>query len=91
MTLQTVKSRGIQHIDIYPMTIGEEVYPEWQDLDHLLVKLCTSHSIRPRVMYEAGRGGKILRDRVSSLLPELTRRGLVDLVEAGRQNSGGWV
>ena len=87
-TLQTVESKHLQSITVSPSnkdlpeTIKQEAYQEWQDLDRLLVQFWTSHSIRPRVMYVAGRrGGKDLRADAPKLLPELTRRGLVDLVE----------
>ena len=92
MTLQTVKSQGIERIDVYPpdilqKTIGEAVYPEWQDLDCLLVQFWTSHSVRLRVVCVAGKRGGDLRDRVPSSLPELTRRRFVDLVEKTYQSS----
>ena len=86
-TLRTVESKSLQSIAIFPSnkkhpeTVEEEAYQEWQDLDRLLVQFWTSHSIRPQVMYVAERGRKDLRDDVPNLLPELTRRGLVDLVE----------
>ena len=48
------------------------------ELDRLLVQFWVTHSIRPRVVNAAGKG---LRGYGPSLLPELTRRGLVDLVE----------
>ena len=84
--LQTVNSKTLQSITIRPdggrpETIGEEFHQEWRHLDHLLVQFWTSHSIRPRVMYVAWKGKKGLRDCLPSLLPELTRRGLVDLVQ----------
>jgi len=85
--LQTVKSKNIQDITIYPFgalpeTIEEADYQEWRDLDRLLVQFGASHSIRPRIMYVVGMRGKDMRNYVSSLLPELTRRGLVNLAEA---------
>ena len=83
-TLQTVKSKSIQLISICLSTALPEMeydHREWQDLDHLLIRFWTSHSIRPRVMYLARYGGKDLGDRFPSLLPELTRRGLVDIVK----------
>jgi len=84
--LQTVNSKTLQSITIdqdggRPETIGEGFHKEWQDLDRLLVQFWTSHSIRPQMMYVAWEGRKDLRDCRSSLLPELTRRGLVDLVK----------
>ena len=87
MALQTIESKKLQHITIhlYNTTLEDPVeemdHREWQDLDHLLVQLWTSHSIRPQAAYEVVGGGKDLRDHAPSLLPELTRRGLVDLVE----------
>jgi len=85
MTLRTVESKTLRHITIQPTTadtIEETVHQEWQDLDRLLLQFWITHSIRPQVVYRVGRGGKDLRDHVPSLLPELTARGLVDLVEA---------
>jgi len=84
-TLQTVESKNLQRINIcqaivLPKEIEEMVCQEWHDLDRLLVQFWTSHSIRPEVTYVAQKGGEDLRDHAPSLLPELTRRGLVDLV-----------
>ena len=86
--LQTVESKYLESITVFPFdkslpeTVEEEVYQEWQDLDRLLVRFWTSHSIRPQVAYVAGRRGtKDLEDDAPKLLPELTMRGLVDLVE----------
>ena len=87
MTLQTVDSKNLQSITIKPHdrppeTIEEDVYQEWQDLDRVLVQFWTSRSIRPRVVYMPRLGeGKDLGVDVPILLPELTRRGLVDLVK----------
>ena len=85
--LQTVESKNLQQITIRLHTatlrgLTEETdHLEWQDLDRLLVKFWTSHSIRPRFVYAPNSGGWDTRDRAPSLLPELTGRGLVDLVE----------
>ena len=83
LNIQTVKSKTLQRITIHlhSATIRdpiEEVAQGWQDLDHLLVRFWTSRSVRLRLVYE---GGNYLRDHAPSLLPELTKRGLVDLVE----------
>jgi len=85
-TLQTAESKNIRDITIslfypFPETIRGAVCQEWEDLDRVLVQFWTSYSIRPQVMYAGRQGVKDLRDDVPSLLPELTRRGLVDLVE----------
>ena len=85
--LQTAESKNLQSITIcpddnVPESVWEPVRQEWRDLDQLLVQFWTSHSIRPQVVYVARKGGKDLRTDAPNLLPELTRRGLVDLVEA---------
>jgi len=85
-TLQTVDSKNFQSITIcpennVPETVGEATHQEWNDLDRLLVQFWTSHSIRPQVTYVTDRGGKDFRVDAPSLLPGLTRRGLVDIVE----------
>ena len=57
---------------------------QWHDLDRLLAQFWTSHSIRPKVAYEVEvekREDEDIRDHAPSLLPELTRRGFIDLVE----------
>ena len=85
--LRTVNSKDLQWIVLWPgittfvNTIGETVHREWQELDHLLVQFWTSHSIRPLAIYDPVEGRKDMRDHAPSLLPELTRRGLLDLVE----------
>jgi hypothetical protein len=58
--------------------IGEAPCELWLDLDRLLVQLWETHSIRPRVICttEGGTGVSI-----GSLLPEITKRGIIDLVE----------
>ena len=85
-TLQTAEFINIEQITIYyPADLGmpilESAYPEWQDLDRLLLRFWTSRSIRPKIMYERGRGGCDLRDVTPRLLPELTSRGVIDLIE----------
>lgn len=84
--LQTVESKNLEQITIHTSTPPHRIPAEtddqeWQDLDRLLVQFWTSHSIRPQIVYSPNSGGRDTRDRVRSLLPELTRRGLVDLVE----------
>ena len=90
MALQTVRSEKLQRITIQlrTLTLRKMVngtdHQEWQDLDHLLVRFWTTHSIRPQVMYDPDEGGQDLKDEIDhmlGLLPELTRRGLVDVVE----------
>ena len=88
--LRTVESKNLEQITVRPdadtfvRTIKEPVHQQWHDLDQLLVQFWISHSIRPKVTYETGARRKDMRDCTQSLLPELTRRGLVDLVECDR-------
>jgi hypothetical protein len=83
--LQTVKSKNLHQLTIDPCTYGklakEMVQQKWRDLDRLLVQFWISHSIHPRIKCETGKKGDGLRALVPSLFPELTRAGLVDLVE----------
>jgi len=62
--------------------IGDDMYSEWMEFDQLLVQLWESHSIRPKVMCCA----PPLKDQdgyscAELLLPELTRRGAIGLIE----------
>jgi len=89
MALQTVESKDLQGVALHPNPDiftylemnTEPIRQQWHDLDHLLVQFWTSHSIRPKVTYRTGWGGIDTRDYVPSVLPELTKGGLVDLVE----------
>jgi len=84
--LQSIKSKDLERITLLPSpfifrTIQEADYQEWWDLDRLLVQFRTSCSNCPKVVYDVGLGEKDLRGYAGSVLPELTRRGLVDVVK----------
>ena len=68
------------HADIRE-TLGEEVSKLWSDLDSLLVQFWELRSIRPKVGY-AGLVEEGLNPEycIKCLLPEITRRGVVDPV-----------
>jgi len=97
--LQTVDSKHLHQITIHTyaaalysatdMHMPIAVYREWQDLDPVLVQFWTSHSIRPRLAY-SGIGARYMRNRVPNLLPELTRRGLIDLVGTPLRTAMRW-
>jgi hypothetical protein len=55
---------------------GEPVHGQWPDLDRLLIQFWESHSIRPKVIFTAEHG---VEDSIGSLLPEITKRGIVDV------------
>ena len=62
-------------------TIGEAIYGQWFDLDCLLVQFWESRSIRPRVICATRmREEWEVRDFLGCLLPETTKRGIIDLV-----------
>ena len=51
---------------------------QWLDVDRLLAQLSESRSIRPKVVYTVGQR---MKDYVGRLLPEITKTGVIDLVE----------
>ena len=62
--------------------IGGACYQGWLELDSVLAQLWESHSIRPEVTYNVPTWmGKGTGRRMQILLPEVTARGIVDLVE----------
>ena len=65
-------------------TIGEALFGQWLDLDRLLVQLWESRSIRPKVIREAVVEGGLwsMKDCIGSLLPEMTKRGMIDLIRS---------
>jgi hypothetical protein len=83
--LQTIKSENLQQITInlFPASgrVGEAVRREWLNLDRLLTQFSTSRSIRPKIVYVEREGGADLKNLALSLFPELTRRGIIDVVE----------
>jgi hypothetical protein len=104
MALQTVtpNHRHLQQISLYaPRTlhedparngygVGEYRYMQWLELDCLLVQLLESHSIHLKVSYYAsqGREGEVARSLMSSLLPEVTSRGIAEFIEQGLYAKG---
>ena len=93
--LQTAvpKHRELQKISIcipYNSTFPDSVkaikrsatYGEWMDLDRLLVQFWESRSTSPKVISMAWEGRKRdMRGYAECLLPELTKRDVIDLVE----------
>ena len=96
MALQTTKHRDLRQISICAhfgsvltsfganvgQLVGEHVVWQWLDLDRLLARLWESYFIRPRIMSmtpDEEQGTR--RECVWSLLPEITTRGIINLVE----------
>ena len=88
VALRTAKSKNLRQITIHLATrlmftmlrgpVGEITRQEWQDLDHLLVQLWTTRSIRP--VFTFGDRGTDSGALVSLLLPELVSKGVVNVV-----------
>ena len=63
-------------------TVGEGILEQCLDLDQILVHLWESYSIRPSVIRPRTRGAEVgVVDRIEILLPEMTRRGMIELIE----------
>ena len=77
-TLQTARLKHLRQIVIFSSAttsaIEEMDRREWQDLDNLLVRLWTSYSVTPAIKYQRGMD---LGELASSLLPELTEKGII--------------
>ena len=84
--LETTQPKDIPQISIHLVdtaleNMAEEVIQEWKDLDRLLVQSYLSHPISLRVASVPDEDGLYLSEYMMILLPGLTRRGLVDVVE----------
>jgi len=62
--------------------IGPDPGMQWLDLDRALARFWDSHSIRPTVVHPWTKNQKEeMRNWVGGLLPEVMKRGIIDLVE----------
>ena len=93
----TSRHRSLQRISIHLPHIYHQITREdglteraarmdfgiqWLDLDNILVRFWDSRSIRPKVVYPLTRNYKEeMRNGAGHLLPEVTKRGIIDLVE----------
>ena len=75
--IETIRSQDLQRVTIKSLHIPVD-YREWGNLDRLLAELWTSRSIRPTISFS--RQGKMI-GLVPKLLPELTKKGAVDVFE----------
>ena len=60
--------------------IGEAAYMQWLEFDRFLARLWESHSIHLKILCYKRQDGTDCRC-VNGLLPEVTRRGVADLVK----------
>ena len=78
-TLRTAKSTNLRLVDIssWPDLEVHGIEPTitraWQDLDHLLIQLWTSCSIRPRISLQGKLGEGFPREIAAIMLPQLTK------------------
>ena len=79
-TLQTANTECLQQITIFSAAtfdfIMEVDHREWQDLDHLLVRLWISHSIIPKVKCTMIEETMILTEAAPNLLSRLVNEGV---------------
>lgn len=68
------------HFSSVGQVVREEFHEQWLELDWLLVQLWELHSIRLRLMHEVVAEDE-RDDCYGFLLPEMTKRGILDLVE----------
>jgi len=62
--------------------IEEAIRGQWLDLDRLLVQFVESSSIRPSVTQTISKGSRgDAKDHIGCLLPELTKKGIIDLTK----------
>jgi hypothetical protein len=61
--------------------VGETGYGEWLELDCSLIQLWESRSIRPKIACTPRKTSQELVDFIECLLPEITKRGIIDLAE----------
>ena len=63
------------------MVAGEELYGHWMDLDRTLIRLWESHAVHMEILYYSKGKGKRACEFVGDLLPEVTKRGIIKLVD----------
>jgi hypothetical protein len=87
--LETITSehKNISGISIHVIERVQGTDPDmgWSDLDHLLVRFWESRSIRPKfACTRTPVGAGAMKNWALCLLPELTKRGIIDLFEEPR-------
>ena len=79
-TLQTAKTKHLRRVTVFSSIRLDKVQEVdrqgWQDLDHLLVQLWSSHSIVPKLKYTKAPERMGVREAAPNLFPELVNRGV---------------
>ena len=86
-TLKTITSghRDLREVSIKGLApinaaaVEDDMRGEWVNLERTLIQLWESHAICAKVKYYSGKGEES-RELMEDLLPETTRRGIVELV-----------
>ncbi|KAF9778142.1 hypothetical protein BJ322DRAFT_1214811 [Thelephora terrestris] len=83
--LQKILIYGDPYYDILPNepvgskeVVGEEIYKQWMELDGLLVRLWESRAVRTKLTVRR-KGGRVY-NLATGLLPEMTKRGIIQSV-----------
>jgi hypothetical protein len=61
--------------------MGKNILDRWMDFDRVLVQLWESHAIHTQVTYSTEQEEKEAREYIGSLLPEMTKRGRLEMVD----------
>jgi len=59
--------------------VGEQIYGQWLDLDRALNQIWGSLSTRPKLVCVTAKARLDMEDYIVYLLPEMTKRGAIDL------------
>jgi hypothetical protein len=87
--LRTITSehRNLRLISIYNASIynsfphsSPNITAGWLDLDRILVQLWESHTVRTKIHTSGKEDGEVC-EFISGLLPETTKRGIIELVD----------
>ena len=76
---------GHVHPTEFRRSIGESARQVWSELDHLLAQLSELRQIRLKVLYGVPTlmGEEKAKRAMESLLPEVTARGMVEMIGGG--------
>jgi hypothetical protein len=90
MALKTIASERTDlrislHVPVYrgfiTSSVDEEIGRQWVDLEYTLIRLWESHGVRTRVVYDPGEEKEEAREYIKRLLPEVMKRGIIELVD----------
>jgi hypothetical protein len=87
----TSKHRDLQRVSIHipirapsiddPVAIRGAVDKQWMDLDRALIRLWETNAIPTQVIYTTEEGKEEGREYIGGMLPEMTKRGILEAVD----------